>query len=168
MNNQDQNAPLYKRVRIGRPPLFETAADLWAKACEYFEYCDSNPLKVDVKQKMRRGKDDYAEQGQGTIARPYTLDGLCLYCNILMPWATFKHNCSRRADKEEFEIVINACEQSVRNQQVVGAMIGAYSERLTARLNGISDKYEVNNDQRQTTLTFEQYAALLRGEQIEV
>lgn len=161
----DKNVPLYRRPRIGRPPLFETAEDLWKKALEYFEYCEAHPMKVDVRSKMRRGKDDTAEQAQATVSRPYTLDGLCLYCNILMPWATFKQHCNRRADKEEFGIVISACEAAVRDQQVTGAMIGVYSERLTARLNGIVDKQEMDVNHRQTSMTFEEYVAMLNGKQ---
>ncbi len=155
-----------KRVRVGRPPLFETADDLWAKAIEYFEYCDKHPLKVDVKTKLKRGRDESAEQGQQTVSRPYTLDGLCLYCNILMPWATFKQHCNRRADSEAFGIVINACEATVRDQQVTGAMIGAYSERLTARLNGITERQELEVNQRQTTISFDDYVKMLNGEKV--
>lgn len=159
--------PLYRKVRIGRPPLFETAEQLWGKALEYFDWCDDNPIKTNIGSKMRRGREDYAEQKQGTISRPYTLDGLCLYCNILMPWATFKQHCKDRVnDADGFRIVINACEQVIRDQQLTGAMVGEFSERLTARLNGISERIEHEVEQRQTRMSFEDYCRMMRGEDI--
>lgn len=84
-----------------------------------------------------------------------------------MPWATFKNNAKRRKDWADFEIVINACEQTIRDQQVTCAMIGLYSERLTARLNGIADKQELDAKVRSTTVDFDTYVKMLRGENIE-
>lgn len=139
------------------------------KLLEYCEYCDANPIKVDVRSKMKRNSKsgDSSELGNVTIKRPYTLDGFCLFAGILMPWATFKNNAKRRKDWADFEIVINACEQTIRDQQVTGAMIGIYSERLTARLNGITDKQELEVNSRQTNITFDEYVRMLRGENID-
>lgn len=161
--------PIYRKTRIGRPPLFETADQLWDKALEYFAYCDANPIKINARNKMKRSEKngDGAETGYEYTTRPYTLDGLCLWCNINMPWATFKNNAKRRDDWADFEIVINACEQTIRDQQVTGAIIGTFSERLVARLNGIEDKSKVEVNQRQTTVSWEEYQAMLRGEKIE-
>lgn len=166
-----QRDPLYKHIkaRLGRPPKFQTAAELLDKLVEYCEYCDANPLRMDDRRKMRKSSKngDTSELGNITVSRPYTLDGFCLFAGILMPWATFKNNAKRRADWADFEIVINACEQVIRDQQITGAMIGAYSERLTARLNGISDKIEHDVNAQQTTISFDDYCKMLRGENIE-
>jgi hypothetical protein len=163
--------PLYKRIKahVGRPPKFETAGDLLEMLVRYCEYCDANPIKVNVRSKMKRNSNtgDSSELGNVTIKRPYTLDGFCLFAGILMPWATFKNNAKRRKDWSDFEIVINACEQVIRDQQITGAMIGVYSERLTARLNGISDRIEHDVNAQQTTISFDDYCKMMRGENIE-
>ena len=163
--------PLYKRIKghIGRPPKFQTAAELLDKLVEYCEYCDANPLKMDDRRKMRKSSrnGDTAEAGSITVSRPYTLDGFCLYAGIFSTWAQFKSNAKRREDWADFETVINACEQVIRDQQITGAMIGAYSERLTARLNGISDKIEHDVNAQQTTISFDDYCKMMRGEEIE-
>ena len=168
---ETKKEPIYKRINghIGRPPKFETAGELFDKLIEYCEYCDANPIKVDVRSKMKRNSisGDSSELGNVTIKRPYTLDGFCLFAGILMPWATFKNNAKRRKDWADFEIVINACEQVIRDQQITGAMIGVYSERLTARLNGLNDKLELDATSRTTTITFDEYVRMLRGETIE-
>lgn len=163
--------PLYKRIKahIGRPPKFETAGDLFDKLVEYCEYCDANPMTVDVRSKMKRNssRGDTSELGNMTIKRPYTLDGFCLFAGIFSTWAQFKSNAKRREDWADFETVINACEQVIRDQQITGAMIGVYSERLTARLNGIADKQELDAKVRSTTVDFDTYIKMLRGESIE-
>lgn len=168
---EKKETPIYKCIKghIGRPPKFTTAGDLLDKLIEYCEFCDSNPIKMDVRHKMKRSSDkgDAAESGNVQVQRPYTLDGFCLFAGILMPWATFKNNAKRRKDWTDFEIVINACEQTIRDQQVTGAMIGVYSERLTARLNGITDKQELEVNSRQTNITFDEYVRMLRGENID-
>lgn len=166
-----QKDPLYKHVkaRLGRPPKFENAAELLDKLVEYCEYCDANPIRMDDRRKMRKSNKngDTSELGNITVSRPYTLDGFCLYAGIFSTWSQFKSNAKRREDWADFEIVINACEQVIRDQQITGAMIGSYSERLTARLNGISDKIEHDVNAQQTTISFDDYCKMLRGENIE-
>lgn len=165
---ETKKEPIYKRVKIGRPAKFPTAEDLWREALAYFDWCDDNPIMTNNKRKKSRSETSESQSmEQEPVSRPYTLDGLCLWCNILTPWATFKRDCGRRADAEDFAIVINACEQCVRDQQVTGAMIGLYSERLTARLNGITDKQELEVNSRQTNITFDEYVRMLNGETIE-
>ena len=165
---ETKKEPIYKRVKIGRPAKFPKAEDLWREALAYFDWCDDNPIMTNNKRKKSRSETSESQSmEQEPVSRPYTLDGLCLWCNILTPWATFKRDCTRRSDAEDFAIVINACEQCVRDQQVTGAIIGLYSERLTARLNGITDKQELEVNSRQTNITFDEYVRMLRGEPIE-
>ena len=154
------------KKHIGRPPKFGTADDLLQAAMGYFKECDANPFQVRVRDKKRVKTDGgkQAEKQLEEVPRPYTLDGLCLYCGIFMSWATFKNNCKRRTDAQDFEIVIHACEQTIRDQQIAGALINLYDSRLVARLNGITDNTEVNVNARQTSLPFEEYVKLLRGE----
>ena len=142
-------------VRIGRPPRFKEPSELLVCLAEYAQWCIDNPLQIE--QSTKDGIVTINKQ------RPLTLDGLCLWCNILTPWATFKHNASRRDNAEEFDIVINACEAAIRNQQVTGAMVGLFSERLVARLNGISDKIDLNADVKvKPAMSYEEFCEQCR------
>ncbi len=61
------------RSKHGRDKLFATPELLWQAACEYFQWCEDNPIiEVDYK-----GKD--AERGEIPRIRAYTIHGLCLY-----------------------------------------------------------------------------------------
>lgn len=160
---------IYHRFKTGRPAIFETAEDLWRAALKYFKWCDEHPMQVSVRDKKKASSngDKSAEKQYEDVPRPYTLDGLHIFINMHTPWNVFKANCRKRKDADEFNTVISACEMCVRDQQVGGAMIGLYSERLTARLNGITDKVELDNKVRQTTLTFDEFQRLLNGEKID-
>jgi hypothetical protein len=61
------------RSTHGRHRIFENHQILWESACEYFEYCENNPLiEVDFK-----GKD--AERVEIPKLRPFTMHGLCIF-----------------------------------------------------------------------------------------
>lgn len=137
-----------------------------AEAFAYFADCDNNPMVVATNVKRKQSKKDTGdsrEQGndERTVARPYTLYGLCLWCGIFEDWSLFKANCKRRADAEDFERVIGVCESIVKNQQVSGAMVGVYAERLVARLNGLGDSVTVNDTPKRT---WKEVVAMLRCE----
>ena len=152
----EQTDKLYHRIKVGRPARFESAEQFWLEALEAFAWFDSHPLRMDVRDKKRASSegDKTAEKTYVEVQRPYTIDGLLVYLNVQTTWTDMKRNYSKRPDWPEFYAVFNACEQCVRNNQVTGAMIGLYSERLTARLNGISDKFEQVVETR-ATMTWE-------------
>ena len=148
----------------GRPPRFETADDLMTEAFAYFADCDNNPMVVATNVKRKQSKKDTGdsrEQGndERTVARPYTLYGLCLWCNIT-DWRVFKQHCNSRSDADEFRTVIDMCENIVKNQQVSGAMVGVYAERLVSRLNGIGDSMEIKGNGN--TMTWEEFRAAMQ------
>jgi hypothetical protein len=85
--------------------------------------------------KKRGSKKNYVRQGIKVMQRAYTLYGFCSFSGIYQ-WGVFK---SRYAEKEEFRKVILAIENSVKAQQVDGAMVKQFDSNLVARLNGIAD-----------------------------
>ena len=76
------------RSKHGRDKLFKTPELLWEAACEYFQWCENNPIKkMDFK-----GKD--ADCVYYKLDRPYTIHGLCLYCDASTSfWREFRSNC---------------------------------------------------------------------------
>ena len=129
----------------GRPPKFKTPEELESKAEEYFKWCDANPIRIykrkdaGANQTAKSGSGVKSQEGEAFANRPYTLDGLSLWCGIAA-WKDFR----AYHQDDEFSAVINALETRVRDQQVSGAMVGVYNSNLTARLNGIADTQNVN------------------------
>lgn len=123
------------RSRHGRGKLFAEPELLWEAACEYFEWCEENPLiEVDFK-----GKD--AEEVRLPKMRAFTLEGLCLYldCNT----AYFRNFLNQeRADSQDFSSVITKIQETIKNQKYIGAAAGFLNATIVARDLGLSDKIE--------------------------
>lgn len=124
------------RSKHGRDKLFESAELMWEAACEYFAWCEENPLiEVDF-----RGKD--ADMVSIPKMRPFTLHGLCSYlqCNTQY-FKTFK--AQERLNKEDFSTIITRIEETVYNQKFTGAASGFLNANLISRDLGLADKKDL-------------------------
>ncbi|GAB4000027.1 DNA-packaging protein [Spirosoma daeguense] len=122
------------RAKHGRDKLFETPQLLEEAAYEYFSWCQQNPLyKTDY-----RGKE--VEEVQIPLPRPFTLSGLCLYCDVSENWWNeFKRNDSRKT----FTEVISRIETIIYTQKFEGAVVGLFNANIISRDLGLVDKKEV-------------------------
>lgn len=134
-----------KRAKHGRDRIFQSPKQLWESACEYFEYMDKNPWKS--KELMRSG-DLAGELVDVPTARPYSLEGLCLYLGANSKyWAQFKLGLPEaktldKEQKEAFSNVITQIEAVIRVQKMEGATVGAFNHNIIARELGLVDKTE--------------------------
>lgn len=120
------------RSKHGRDKLFETPEDLWQAACEFFAWCDENPLiETDY-----RGKD--LVQVEIPKMRAYTLKGLTLYldCNE----AYFRQFQDKKG--EGFSTVIERIENVIYTQKFTGAAAGFLNPLIISRDLGLKDKTE--------------------------
>src|SRR5882724_2732709 len=111
------------RSKHGRDKLFETPELLWEAACEYFEWCDSNPLiEIDFK-----GKD--ADRVELPKMRAFTIHGLCIYldCN------TKYFNDFKEANHKGFSEVLTRIMEIIYNQKFTGAAAGFLNPNIIAR-----------------------------------
>ena len=127
------------RSKHGRDKLFSTPELLWDAACEYFEWCENNPL--------------YEEKGfayQGVVKheefrkmRAMTLSQLCFYLNCSDSY--FRVFKSTMKEKDiDFLTVIHEIEQTIYNQKFQGASADLLNANIIARDLGLSDKSELN------------------------
>lgn len=148
----------------GRPPKFKTPEELQEKAEGYFEWCDDNPVRICLRknagasQTAGKGSGVKSDEGEAFVERPYTRDGLALWLGV-SDWDHFKD--SECYKTEEFLRVIRTLEARIRDRQVTGAMVKVYDTNLTARLNGIADKKNVNVNTKQQQTAKEALEALM-------
>lgn len=131
------------RSKHGRDKLFESPELMWEAACEYFEWCEENPLiEIDFK-----GKD--ADEVRLPKMRAFTIQGLCryLHCNTTY-FRTFKSQCK----DVDFNSVIVRIEETLFEQKFTGAAAGFLKENIIARDLGLADKKDV--EKRVTKLNF--------------
>jgi len=119
----------------GKDKLFASPELMWEAACEYFEWCDKNPLiEIDF-----RGRD--IQQVLLPHPRPYTIQGLCLYIGCSTSYfRTFK--CVNKSKEQAYLTVITRIEQTIYNQQLSGAASGFLNPNIIARNLGLSEKTE--------------------------
>lgn len=115
------------RSKHGRDKLFATPQLMWEAACEYFEWCEKNPIK------------DPRSFGQRKVQRPYTLQGLCFYlgCNTAY-FRQFKDSAEK-----DFSTIIQDIEETIYRQKFENAAIGVYKENIIARDLGLTDKSDI-------------------------
>lgn len=129
-----------RRSKHGRDKLFATPELLWEAACEYFEWCDNNPLK-----------EEKVFHSQGVITshdaskmRAYTLTGLCLYldCNTQY-FNNFENN---NKESKDFSVIITRIRETIYTQKFEGAAAELLNPNIIARELGLSEKSETKVD----------------------
>lgn len=115
------------RSTHGRKTLFENAEKMWEAACEYFEWCNENPI------------EDPRSFGQRKIQRPYTMQGLCRYLDASTAYfKTFKQTAESE-QKKDFLPVLTRIEETVYQQKFENAAIGVYNHSIIARDLGLRE-----------------------------
>lgn len=128
------------RTKIGRDKLFSTPELLWEAACEYFQWCDENPLYE---------RKAFAFQGVVTTEdmpklRAYTIEGLCLFLDISEGYfRSFK--AQERLEKDAFITVINKIEKTIYNQKFTGAAADLLNANIISRDLGLADKQDIDH-----------------------
>ena len=125
------------RSTHGREKLFKSPDLMWEAACDYFEWCETNPI----------------EAGKAKLNRPFTIHGMCIYldCNTSY-FKNFKKQIKEDDPlKEEFSSVIAKIEQIIYNQKFEGAAVGIFKENLIARDLGLIDKKDITTDGEKIT-----------------
>jgi hypothetical protein len=126
------------RSKHGRDKLFATPELLWNAACEYFQWCEDNPL-YETKA--------FAYQGEITTAtlpkmRAMTLSQLCFYlhCNEAY-FRNFKLQLPE--GEKDFNAVIEEIERTIYNQKFQGAAADLLNANIIARDLGLAEKQEI-------------------------
>ena len=134
------------RAKHGRDKLFATPELLWEAACEYFEWCEQNPiLKQDFK-----GKD--ADLVNYELDIPFTLTGLCLYLGTNQAYfRQFKDSLTVESGKKQtqiqkdFSTVITRIEETIYTQKYNGAAVGIFNANIIARDLGLKEQTDVTS-----------------------
>lgn len=130
-----------QRSSHGRKPAFSSPDELWAAACEYFEWVHENPLYE---------SKAFAYQGEVTVEtlpkmRAMTEAGLCFFLDI---GTSTLHDYKK---KEDFSDVIAKIEQVIFTQKFEGAAADLLNANIISRELGLVDKQQVEMDAKVET-----------------
>ena len=151
------------RSKHGRDKLFATPELMWDAACEYFEWCENNPL-IEVVQK-RGGTNIKIDKGvnaeiesdilsaisDNTMElpkmRPFTLHGLCRYldCNTVY-FNQFESSLKDKDDEisKDFSKIVLCIRETIYEQKFSGAASGLLNPNIIARDLGLVDKQNID------------------------
>lgn len=129
------------RSKHGRDKLFATPELLWQAACEYFKWCQDNPL-YETKVFNYQGEIVMAEVPK---IRAMTISGLCFYlhCNEGY-FRTFKIQLPE--GEKDFNAIISEIESVIYNQKFQGAAADLLNSNIIARELGLSDNQKVQQN----------------------
>lgn len=123
----------------GRPLKFKSPDKLWKKFLAYCQWVDDNPWEEkNASNSIHGSKGESSNSMQQYVRvyqRAYTLYGFSVYAGIYN-WTGFKKTYM---EKDGFPTIIHAIEESIKAQQVDGAVLNRFNSNLVARLNGIAD-----------------------------
>ena len=104
---------------------------LWKNACEYFKWCDKNPIKP--RKTVMTGKEA-GKQVEVELIRPYTVKALCLHCGITEEYL----KDMREAPKDsEAYLVVSRILMNIWVQNAEMAMVGEFNPVFTAKMLNI-------------------------------
>ena len=124
-----------------KPKIFETPQELWDTAVAYFKWADEHPWK---KQDFIKGGDFAGTIIELENARPYTIEGFCIFANISTQ--TFRNYRENEKYKTYFE-VSRAIEEIIYNNKFEGAAVGAFQHNIIAADLGLEKKKRLTIDQ---------------------
>ena len=127
------------RSKHGRDKLFTTPELLWDAACDYFEWCDNNPLQ---EEKIFHYQGETSKDTSSKM-RAYTTTGLCLYldCNTQY-FNNFEKN---NKESKDFSLILTRIRETIFTQKFVGAAADLLNAGIIARELGLIDKKEVDD-----------------------
>lgn len=136
------------RSSHGRDKLFATPDLLWDAACEYFEWCEANPLPA---EDFITGGPMAGQKVTLNKMRPFTMQGLCGYLDCSTGYfREFKKDCTK-----DFVSVVIRIEEAVYNQKFTGAASGFFNANIISRDLGLADKSDNETRVAVTGLTLE-------------
>jgi DNA-packaging protein gp3 len=123
---------------MAKPRNFETPEELWEAFEEY---------KQDLKKQESEWVKVYfvgknSERKEEPQKLPYTFEGFKRFC-------TKKYGCvhqyfENKSDYKEYATVCSQIKDEIRENQIIGGMLGFFNPSITQRLNGLSDRKDVD------------------------
>jgi hypothetical protein len=139
------------RSTHGREKLFATPDLMWDAACEYFEWCEENPLiEIDF-----RGKD--SDEVRIPKMRPYTLQGLCRYLDCNTVYFNQFEKALREKDDEMskgFSQIVTRIREAVYEQKFSGAAAGFLNPKYHSQRPRTQRAHRSHRKRRYSAISF--------------
>ena len=130
------------RAKHGRDKIFKTPEIMLEAACQYFQWCEDNPLyEIDF-----RGAQ--LKEIKLPKMRAYTIQGLTCFLDVnTLYFNGFGDDLKGKTDEisKDFNKVITHVKEIIYNQKFIGAAAGFLNPNIIARDLGLSDRSDVKH-----------------------
>jgi len=106
---------------------------------EYKKWCKSNPRLVTE----FHGKD--GDEKIKPLERPLTHEGFLCFCHEQKGADINGYYYQISESYAPFLSIVTRVKEYIRQDQIEGGMVGQYNSNLTARLNGLAEKKEIDD-----------------------
>lgn len=128
---------------MAKHKYIETPEKMWELFCDYKKWAKENPIKV---------QDFVGKDGQEVHRdkeRPLTMEGFECFVmensDLSYPDLTEYFEGKNESYRSYFPIC-SRIKREIRNEQIVGGMVGIYNPSITQRLNGLVEKTDNKQD----------------------
>lgn len=134
-----------------------TPEELWNGACEYFQWCDDNPIIIEdfIKSGAMGGEKVYINH-----RRAYNIERLCIFLDISD--MTFS-NYSKATGYETYFEICTRIKKIIDSQHFEGAMSGTFNASIAAMKLGLQQKIQSNQTISITSMNPEEEAELKKA-----
>jgi hypothetical protein len=123
---------------MGMHKTISTPDEMWGYFQDYKKWVEDNPVKKHVFV-GKDGKPDYEKR-----ERPLTLEGFYNYCEDVV-CCVHQYFENREERYSDFVGICSRIRRKIRQDQIEGGMAGIYNPSITQRLNGLTEKQEVDH-----------------------
>lgn len=145
------------RLKHGRDRIIESPESLWENACEYFKWCNDNPIY----EISFMGKD--VQQVEIPHPRVYQKPAFAVACGVSC-WNVIN---SLKTVNEDFFKVITRIEEIIYTQKFEHAAVGMFNASIIARDLGLKENIDATTNGKDithdVTLSDEQLATVLNA-----
>ena len=130
----------WEHLYMGAGKTPNTPEELWELACDYFRWCNENPIQT--KRTLQTGKEA-GKKMEIEHPRPFSIKALCLHCGI---FEDYLQDCRAMEDKSNmYYIVASKILYLIYVQNTEYAMVDVYNPMFTQKMLNM-DKPEENNN----------------------
>jgi hypothetical protein len=106
----------------------DDALSLWEDACEYFQWCEANPI---FKEEMIKQTGAVVKM---QCPRPFNLPALCIHCGVTVGYI---NSMAKNAAAGEYHLVAQKILQVIYSQNLEFAMVGIFNSNITSKKLGL-------------------------------
>lgn len=112
----------------------DTAEGIWNKACQYFRWCDENPVtwKTTIMSGAKGGT-----KVENESPKPYSIRGLCAFCNLSDTYISSIRNSKDQGS--DYYVAISKILSIIYVQNFEYAIAGVFNPVFTSKILGFAD-----------------------------